>query len=164
VHTFSTTLDDGSIVLGTLELREKELVLETNSQRRVDCGRAILQPVIDELVREPLIKIQALDQLIQSRSARARQTSSLGLSQEEERRLVHAGLDRHYARMLDSPVPMLGNIRPCDAAKTADGRDKLVAWLKYLENRSAEHDPSEPMANYDFAWLWAKLGVADLRR
>jgi hypothetical protein len=58
----------------------------------------------------------------------------------------------------------LGNIRPCEAAKTAEGRDKIVAWLKYLENRSAEHNPSEPMANYDFAWLWTKLGVADLRR
>jgi hypothetical protein len=46
---------------------------------------------------------------------------------------------------------------------TQRGRDKLVAWLKYLENCSAKHDPSEPMANYDFAWLWAKLGVTDLR-
>lgn len=164
VHTFTTMLDDGSIVLGTLELREKELVLETNSQRRADCGRAILQPVIDGLVREPLIKIQTLDQLLQSRSARAPQSSLLGLSQEQQRRIVHAGLDRQYARMLDSPVPVLGNIRPCEAAKTAEGRDKIVAWLKYLENRSAEHNPSEPMANYDFAWLWTKLGVADLRR
>jgi hypothetical protein len=163
-HTFSTTLDDGSIVLGTLELREKELVLETNSQRRAECGGAILQPVIDRLVREPLIKIQTLDQLLQSKSSRAPQTSSLGLSQEEKRRIVYAGLDQHYARMLESPVPVLGNIRPCDAAKTAEGRDKLVAWLKYLENRSAKHDPSEPMADYDFAWLWTKLGVADLRR
>jgi|SRR5439155_3764350 len=57
VYTFTTTLDNGSIVLGTLELREKELVLETNSQRRAECGRAILQPVIEGLVREPLIKI-----------------------------------------------------------------------------------------------------------
>jgi hypothetical protein len=163
VHTFTTTLDGGAIVLGTLELREKELVLQTNSQRRADRGRAMLQPVIDGLVREPLIKMQTLDQLIQSRSPRAREMPSLGLSPEEERRIVHAGLDRHYARMLDSPVPILGNIRPCEAAKTAEGRDKLVAWLKYLENCSAKHDPSEPMANYDFAWLWAKLGVTDLR-
>jgi hypothetical protein len=72
VHTFTTTLDGGAIVLGTLELREKELVLQTNSQRRADRGRAMLQPVIDGLVREPLIKMQTLDQLIQSRSPRAR--------------------------------------------------------------------------------------------
>ena len=141
VYTFTTTLDNGSIVLGTLELREKELVLETNSQRRAECGRAILQPVIEGLVREPLIKIHTLDQLLQSKSPRPPQTSSLGLSQEEKRRIVHAGLDQHYARILESPVPMLGNIRPCEAAKTAEGRDKLVAWLQYLENHSAKHDP-----------------------
>ena len=40
-----------------------------------------------------------------------------------------------------------------------------MAWYKASrENHSAKHDPSEPMASYDFAWLWAKLGVTDLRR
>ena len=57
VQTFSTTLDDGSIVLGTLELTEKELTLEVNSQRRAEHGRALLQQVIGGLVREPLADI-----------------------------------------------------------------------------------------------------------
>src|SRR5262249_60603452 len=51
-----------------------------------------------------------------------------------------------------------------NAVASADGREKLVAWLKYLENQSAKHTLGDPMANYDFAWLWAKLGIADLRR
>jgi hypothetical protein len=49
VQTLSTTLDDGSIVLGTVELREKELTLEVNSQRRAERGRALLQQVIGGL-------------------------------------------------------------------------------------------------------------------
>src|SRR5260370_12944440 len=65
VHTFTTMLDDGSIVLGTLELREKELVLETNSQRRGDSGRAILPPGTDRLGPEALIQIQTPSQLPQ---------------------------------------------------------------------------------------------------
>jgi len=164
VQTLSTTLDDGSIVLGTLELREKELILEVNSQRRAELGRALLQQVIGGLVREPLVETQTLEHVMQSKPSKARRTSSLGLSPEEERKIIHACLDQRYTKMLNESLPVLGNIKPLEAAKTADGREKLVAWLKYLENQSAKHTPGDPMANYDFAWLWAKLGIAHLRR
>ena len=44
-------------------------------------------------------------------------------------------------------------------------RDKLVTWLKVLENRSANQaSPTDPIANYDFGWLWRELGVESLRR
>ena len=88
----------------------------------------------------------------------------MGLSPEEERKIIHASLDQRYTKMLNESVPALGNIKPLEAAKTTDGREKLVAWLKYLENQSAKHTLGDPMANYDFAWLWAKLGIADLRQ
>jgi hypothetical protein len=164
VQTFSTTLDDGSIVLGTVELKEKELIVEVNSARRAERGRALLQQVVGGLVHEPLVETQTLDHVMESKPFKERPTSSLGLSSEEERKIIHAGLDRHYTKMLNESVPVLGNIKPLEAAKTADGREKLVAWLKYLENKSAQHAPGDPMANYDFAWLWIKLGIADLRR
>ena len=35
-QTFITTLDDGSLVLGTIELKDEKLVLETNSQQRAE--------------------------------------------------------------------------------------------------------------------------------
>jgi hypothetical protein len=164
VQTFSTTLDDGSIVLGTVELREKELTVQVNSQRRAERGRALLQQVIGGLVREPLMETQTLEHVMQSKPSKARRPSSLGLSPEEERKIIHASLDQRYTKMLNESVPVLGNIKPLEAAMTADGREKLAAWLKYLENQSAKHTPGDPMASYDFAWLWAKLGIADLRR
>ena len=64
----------------------------------------------------------------------------------------------------DETVPMLGNMTPRRAAKTMKGREKLVAWLKYMENQAANHQAGTPMANYDFSWLWDELGIADLRR
>jgi hypothetical protein len=74
-------------------------------------------------------------------------------------------MDKHYRRMLDEPVPMLGNRTPRKAVKTDAGRGKVVAWLKTLENHSANiADPNDPMATYDFSWLWAELGVSALRR
>jgi hypothetical protein len=73
-------------------------------------------------------------------------------------------LDRQYRSLLDQPVPMLGDVAPRAAARTAQGRKSLVVWLKQLENH-AHHvaDPEDPMATYDFTWLWRELKVEDLR-
>jgi hypothetical protein len=35
------------------------------------------------------------------------------------------------------------------AAKTAKGRVKIAWWLKFLENRTAQQDPGDLMADYD---------------
>jgi hypothetical protein len=44
----------------------------------------------------------------------------------------------------------------------SDGHD--LRWLKHLENRSRQPEATDPMATYDFAWLWRELKVEDLRR
>jgi hypothetical protein len=87
-----------------------------------------------------------------------------GLTPAEERAIVQASLDRHYANLLDQPVPMLGNITPRRAAKSVNEREKLVTWLKRLENTTARHDSGSPIAGYDASWIWEELGVAALRR
>ena len=48
--------------------------------------------------------------------------------------------------------------------KTAKGQKKVIAWLKMLENQSAQQHPEDPMGAYDFTWLWRELGVGDERR
>lgn len=73
-------------------------------------------------------------------------------------------LERHYRGLLDQPVPMLGNISPRKAARTKKGREKLVGWLKRLENSTAGQPADSPMASYDMSWMWEELGIADLRR
>ena len=40
----------------------------------------------------------------------------------------------------------------------------VIAWLKMLENQSAQQRPEDPMGAYDFTWLWRELGVGDERR
>ena len=78
---------------------------------------------------------------------------------------MHEPLDRQYRALLDQPVPMLGDVTPRRAARSAAGPAKLAAWLKHLENRSRQHpSPTDPIATYDFAWLWRELKVENLRR
>jgi hypothetical protein len=163
-QTFITTLGDGSLVLGTLELKDRMLVLEVNSQQRAERGRALIEPVLDQLIGRPLTEARTVAQLMASRPADKSTALSSGLSADEERTVLHATLDRHYMNLLDEPVPMLGNTSPLVAAKTAKGRERLVAWLKLLENGAVRHASGTPIADYDLSWMWEKLGITELRR
>ena len=98
-------------------------------------------------------------------SRKAPPPPSLDLSEEERRTVIHGSLNRHYRDLLDRPVPMLGNLSPRAAARTAKGRSKVVDWIKMLENHASKlAGRNDPMATYDFNWLWTELGVGDLRR
>jgi hypothetical protein len=161
-RTFITTLDDGSLVLGNIELRDRSLVLSANSNARAEKGRALLSENLGALVDQPLVEIQTVEQLMASRDSRSPLPC---LAPEEKQAVVHSALDQHYRKMLDEPIPMLGNASPRSAARTEKGRAKVVAWLKMLENHSARlADRKDPMASYDFTWLWAELDIPDLRQ
>jgi hypothetical protein len=162
--SLTSTMDDGSIVLGTVELKARTLELHVNSEGRAERGRAMIAAVLGDLVGAPLMQRQTVEQALAERSDRDRAPQASGLSPEEERQAVHAALDQHYRRQLDEPIPALGNISPRRAARSTKGRGKLVAWLKLLENHAAKQDPAEPMASYDLSWIWRELDVAELRK
>jgi len=161
---FATTLGDGSLVLGGLELKGNTLVLSVNSQGRCDRGRVLLSELLGGLVGKPLVEMQALDQVMSSRGDSS-PPPKLSLSDDERRAVIHRSLKRHYWDMLDQPAPFLGNKSPRAAARTATGRAKVVDWIKMLENHAANcTGRNDDMATFDFAWLWAELGLNSLRR
>lgn len=162
-QVFISTLDDGSLVLGGLELEDKALVLSANSRARSDRGRALLSETLGSLVGQPLVKMQSVEQLMASQNCTTPPTPNM--SEEERHAIIHDSLDRHYRNLLDQPIPMLGNKSPRAAVRTAKGRAKVVDWLKTLENHAADSDGRNyEIANYSFNWIWTELGVADLRR
>jgi hypothetical protein len=163
-QTFITTLDDGSLVLGTIELKGKSLVLEANSQQRAERGRALIGPILQGLVGEPVVESRTVAQLMASRPSGKSEKLSSGLSPDEEWAVLQANMDRYYMNLLDEPVPMLGDLTPRRAARSGKGREKLVTWLKLLENGAARHGSGSTMVGYDMTWMWEELGVAGLRR
>jgi hypothetical protein len=165
VRTFSTTMDDGATVLGNVEITAKAVTLSVNSQGRAARGQAMLDAALAGFVRTPLIERQTVEQMI-SRSPRRPTGSSEPppLPPDEMKRIVHQGMTDHYRRTLDEPIPALGNRLPRQAVKTARGKDKVIAWLKMLENSTGRRDPDDPMASYDFTWMWDELGLSEHRR
>lgn len=161
---FLSTLDDGSLVLGSLELKGKRLLLTVNSENRAERARAMLAPSLEGLVDEPLVERQELAQAMADQAADTTADVSSDIPADVQRRIVHENLDRYYREQLDEPIPALGDIPPRQAIKSAEGREKVVAWLKRLENHVARHKPPEPMSDYDMKWLWQELGLKDLRK
>ena len=66
VQTFGATMDDGAIVLGTIELGTKTVTLSVNSEARAARGRAMLEPVLAGLARAPLVERQSIEQMMAS--------------------------------------------------------------------------------------------------
>jgi len=159
------TLDDGAVVLGNIELADGAVSLSANSQSRAERGQALLTPLLGKLVRTPLTQIQTVEQLVASRPDREPAPAD-EIPPHVQASIVHEALDSHYRAALDQPLDMLGGKTPRACARTKAGREKIAGWLKFLESQSSRRgrDADEPMASYDFGWMWAELGVADLRR
>jgi hypothetical protein len=88
-ETFGTTMDDGAIVLGAVELMANAVTLSVNSEARAARGRALLEPVLTGLVRAPLIERQTVEQMMASPRDRSSAQDALRLPPKEERRIIH---------------------------------------------------------------------------
>lgn len=151
----------GMTVLGTIELQERFLTLSVNSAARAARGATILQVALGQMVQSPLTSIQTVEQ------AAAMQKSGKpvdDLPPELTAPLIHSMLDDHSRATLDQPIGMLGNITPRAAVKTGKGRQKVAEWLKHLELETTRQDEQDPMATYDFGWMWRELKVENLRK
>jgi hypothetical protein len=164
VLDWNVTMEDGRTVLGNIEIKERFLTVNVNSAARAERSTTMLRSAVDGLAMAPLTQIQTIDQMLAQRQNRPSSTAA-AIPPEIQTTLVHATLDGQYRALIEQPVPMLGNLTARAAARTKSERDKLVVWLKHLENRSRQQpDPPNPMATYDFVWLWRELKVEHLRR
>jgi hypothetical protein len=159
---WNVTMEDGRTVLGSVEIRERSLIVNVNSAARAERAAAILRAALGDLAGAPLTQIQTIEQMMGQQRGRPQSTSEV--PPEIETKLIHATLDKQYRAILEQPVPMLGNLTPRAAARTKSGREKVAVWLKHLENRSRQPDTNGALATYDFAWLWRELKLEHLRR
>jgi hypothetical protein len=159
--------ETGTLVLGHMELRGKWLVLKVNSAGRAERGKQMLMKLLGGLVATPVTDTQSVQSALEEHRARKRSSAEEAapkLPPEEAARVMRELLDRHYRRVIDEPLPALGNLPPREAVRTPEGRQKVIGWLKNLENgegRRARKDGTPP---YDFSWMWCELGVLEERR
>ena len=112
---FNSSMEDGSPVLGTIELNESFVLFEANSPTRAQRGTAMLAAALGDLVGSPLTEIKTVEQL-QAAPRRKPDEAPAAIPLEVQEKLMHEVLDEHYRAWLDEPTPMLGNVSPRAAA------------------------------------------------
>ena len=147
----------GTTSLGYIETRKGTLVLSVNSRERAERGRDLLASRLGDLVGPALIAHQTPERAQEERSGQAPDEPEI--PPEEALQVMHSYLDDHYRRTLDEPFPMLDGKTLHEAAATTKGRDRVVDWLKQLENAEHHRAAQHGHRPYDTAWLWRELGI-----
>jgi len=153
---------EGGTVLAGLEIKGRALLVSANSPARAARVEALVMGAAGDLVKSPLTTIRTVEQLMAEREARPVPSAADEIPPQIARQITHDYMDKHYRETLDAPVPALGDKSPRQAVRSAAGRAKVIEWLKFLENRSAQHE-DRPIAEYDFGWMWAELGLQEYR-
>jgi hypothetical protein len=105
---FNSTMEDGTPILGNIELKGRFVTLTVNSAERAKAGTPLFTKALGNLVRAPLTEIQTIDQMRADHEGNDAPRSVV--PPEIATKLVHEMLDKSYRETLDQPVGMLGDI------------------------------------------------------
>ena len=153
--------DTGRVVLANVTLSGKQLELSVNSRRRLENTRAFIEPLVTGLIGEAEVTIKSVeDVMAEKRDAPA--SPRRAVPKRVEREVTQRYLDSHYREWLDEKISALGGKSPRESARDFEGRERLVALLKELENREARR-AKDTGVGYNTRWLWRELGIEHLR-
>lgn len=142
-------------------LQDDSLVLETNSRARMERALAALRNVLGTLIGTGLTSHE--DPFRRLRRGEPHDADEAPPDASPAGPEIEAVLrqfkDAHYRRVLDEPVPMLGDRTPRECARTKSGRARLTRWLKEIENGERHGAAASGQPAYDVTWIWQELGL-----
>ncbi len=162
------TFQDGQLPInGTLELTPGVLTLTTNSLERAKRGKDVLEALLQGLIGPALSKLQTPEQLMAENEIRQQDDDNREptdtIDPEIAAEIINNTLDQHYRQCLDEPIPALDNKTPRQCAKSKKGREKVIEWLKHLENNELRRAAGKGQEPYDSSWMWDELKLAKYR-
>jgi hypothetical protein len=113
----NVTMGDCKTLHGTIEIKNRALVVNVNSAPLAGRAIAMLRSVLDELVGAPMKQFQTIDQARAQKQHRTHPNPDIPLGIRTK--LVHDALHRRYRIILDQPISALGDQTPRRAARTA---------------------------------------------
>jgi hypothetical protein len=152
-------------IVGRAVVRERELVLETNSVHRADDLRAKVEAVLDSLVRHRVRDHQDPEAMFKlGRDPREKRPGSIEKGEPPAPEMLEALRDfkqQHFESWLDTPIPALAGMTPREAATKPRKRDEVVLMLKEIENHESRAPADERI---DVSKLWGELGLREAGR
>ncbi|WP_299439393.1 hypothetical protein [uncultured Rhodospira sp.] len=152
----------GRTCLGTLDIENGTLILNTNSRERAEKGRDLLAAHLKTMVGTPLMTHEDIQQTLENRPDRPA-SGAEDIPPEVQEQLLNQYFDDYYHQLLDEPIPALDDKTPRQAASAKDDRKTVIDWLKHLENGEQRRAASQGQQPYDFRWMWKELGLENER-
>lgn len=155
-------------IYGSLVIKSQQINFIANSLERAAQGKKLLQTLLNDLIGQPLTKIETAEQLLSKQilsnadellTGISGQSMSSDIDPEMKAVVIQSMLDSHYRQCLDDKIPALDNKTPRQCVKNKAGRKKVIEWLKYLENQEQRRAGKENNPLYDFSWMWQELGI-----
>lgn len=145
-------------VIGLARIGHGRMRLETNSERRADMLRALVERAARPHLRHRLRESEDLDQAMR---AAAERTAHRGLPREasppeEALAALRDYKVRYYRGWLDEPIPALRGRTPREAARSRELREQLDDLLRRLERGEAGLPIEE---RFDVGMLRRELGM-----
>ena len=147
----------GNTSLGHAEMNAGTLTLFVNSRERAERGQDLLASCLGDLVGPPLISHQDPERAMEEEAGQSDVEPEF--PPEEAVQVIHTYLDDYYRRILDDPHPSVDGKTLRQAARTRKGRDKVIDWLKQLENTEHRRAAQQGHKPYDTSWMWRELGI-----
>jgi hypothetical protein len=144
--------------VGRAILSENQLRLETNSTRRADSLRSIVQARLGGLVRfRTRTQRDAQELLDEMRYATpTRPTEAEPPPSPELDAAMREFRERHLREWLDESIPLLGGLTPREAAQRPRARAQLELLVEEMEQQEAR-EPER--TRIDLRWLRSDLGL-----
>lgn len=144
-------------ILGTLKISRKIITVETNSHKRLEKAKDLLNLSVPDYIKHKADSFQDPYQAMEYLKGKPRKTYE-EVPPEIQQELLQQFYDKHYKNWFDEKIPALDNKTPLAAVKTSAGKKKVIELLKLYEN-SEEQNRVEGKPGYDFTWMWEKLGL-----
>jgi len=147
--------EEGSTVLGTIQIKGKTLILECMSKKRLEQGKKMIR---EALVGLAVYKTDTFKDPYEVMAKPKPAKIKSGIPPEIERQVLDKFMREHMEKWIDEKIPALDNQTPRECVATEAGRKRVTELLKSFENLE-EHKRKNGEHFYDLSWVWSKLGL-----
>lgn len=147
-------------VIGRIVVKRNRMMVESNSTRRADDLRSLLDAHLGELVRHRLREETSQMELLRRGAEGTSRPGSNTLpgNSREFASIAKDFRERHMLAWLDDEIPALGDLTPREAAKSPRSRKSLELLLREFENHEARLPENE---RFDVNRLRIELDMTD---
>ncbi len=141
-------------VLGVLSLHPEHLGLVTNSIERGERAQEFLNAILGKLVGPSQISISEFDITMDDDDF---DEENERFEMEETIDDTYASFEDYYRKTLDTSLPVFNGKTPRQAARSKKRRNRVIRWLKDLENTQHFDADQMDIEPHDMKWIWEEL-------